>query len=212
MPVPAAYKEAAGDWKPAAPQAAAQDRGPWWIVFQDADLNALEDKVTAAIQDLKAAVARYDEARAAASVARAGLFPIVTADADVSRIRNSQTIAEQRSSKPFTNYQIGADLSYEIDVWGRVRNAVAAGQNRADASAADVATMDLSLHAELATDYFSLRGDDASQKLLDETVVAYQKALELTQRRHDGGVAAQADVDQAKRSLAMRKRWRRICG
>ncbi len=202
QPSPAAFKEAAGTWKAAAPADAAP-RGAWWTDFGDVQLNALEDQVTSANQDLRAAVARYQQARAAARVARADLFPNVEASAGLTREQVSRNRATYSSLQPhiYSDYTLGADVSYELDVWGRVRNAVAAARAQAQASAGDLATVDLVTHAELATDYFMLRSDDTRQALLDDTVSAYQKALELTQRRHDGGVAAAADVDQAETQL-----------
>ena len=194
------YKEA-GDWLPAAPDVANTARGPWWKAYGDADLDALEDKVTAANQDLKAALARYDEARAAAGVARAGYFPTVSATAGAARGRTSRTTETVAPVAESNNYIAGLDLTYEIDLWGRVRNQVAAGESRAQASAADLAAMDLSLHAELAMDYFTLRGADAAQDVVDQAVVSYEKALALTKYRHDGGVSSEADVDQAETQL-----------
>lgn len=198
-PVPEAYKEMDG-WKMAEP-ADAVERGAWWKVFKDDQLNALEDKVTSANQDLKAAVARYDQARALAAAAHAGYFPSLTGSASGVRQQVSANSLNSTSGALFNNYTAGVSAAYEIDIWGRVRNSVAAGERRAEASAADLAAMDLSLHAELAVDYFTLRGDDAAQAILDETIVAYQKAFELTQRRYQGGAAAAADVDQAQTQL-----------
>jgi len=198
--VPDNYKEA-GDWLPATPEYADHDTGPWWKAYHDEDMDALEDKVTNANQDLKAAVARWDEARAGASAARAGYFPTVSATASAGRERLSHNVAQISPVTQFNDYQVGGDVSYELDVWGRVRNTVKAGETRADASAADLAAMDLSLHGELAMDYFALRAQDATQKIVDETVVAYQKALDLTKARHEGGAAAEADVDQAETQL-----------
>jgi NodT family efflux transporter outer membrane factor (OMF) lipoprotein len=202
-PSPAAFKEvAAGDWKPAEPADAAP-RGAWWTEFSNAELDALEDRVTSANQDLKGAVARYQQARAAARVARADLFPNINANAGAIREQAARNRPLYSALQPhvYSDYTLTADMSYELDLWGRVRNNVAAVKAQAQASAGDLAAMDLSLHAELATDYFLLRSYDTRQALLDDTVSAYQKALELTQRRHDGGVAAEADVDQAETQL-----------
>jgi NodT family efflux transporter outer membrane factor (OMF) lipoprotein len=205
LPMPDSYKEAAGGWLPAAPEMAAANRGAWWEVYKDTDLNALEEKVTAANQDLKAALAQYDEARALSDVAHAGYFPTITAGADPARRRLSRTVASPDSKTQFNDFLAGTNLSYEVDVWGRVRNAVKAGETRAQASASDLAAVDLSLHAELATDYFSLRGADAAQKIVDETVVAYEKALKLTKSLHDGGAAPEVDVDRAETQLESAK-------
>ena len=210
---PAEFKESK-DWKPAAP-ADAVKRGEWWKLFDDEALNGLEAQVADANQSLKAAVARLDNARAETREARADLFPTVNGDVGYTRLHNSRSIAGSTTatsdavttsgsevlseSKARRNdYLLGADLTYEIDVWGRVRNEVAAAGDRAEASAADLATIDLSAHAELATDYFALRGDDNAQKILDQTVEAYGQALDLTKRRFAGGVISETDVDQAE--------------
>src|SRR6202012_2612753 len=106
--------------------------------------------------------------------------------------------------RPLTTYNdmlFNLDISYEVDLWGRVRNSVNSAEFKEQASAGDLASLDLSTHAELASDYFTLRGDDAQQSILDQTVVAYRKAYELTARRHDGGAAAESDVDQAQDQL-----------
>lgn len=201
MPIPEAYKEAPGEWQKADPEKAAQERGPWWQVYNDPTLNALEEKLLVANQDVKAAVARYDQARALLSVARASYFPAVNADAGASRQRFSQTAAELRASKPFNDFQFAGDVSYELDLWGRVRNRVKAGEGRAEASKAELAALRLSLQAELAMNYFSLRGLDQQQALVDQTVLAYEKALKLTQSRFQGGAAPQMDVDRADAQL-----------
>ena len=193
---PPAFKEAAG-WMTAQPADAAP-RGKWWEIFGDAELNALEEKVGTGNQDLKAALARYEEARAGARAARAAYFPTVSGNAQDFRERSSPNFSAITTGKPYNDNLVEADFSYEIDVWGRVRNAVSQAQNLAKASGGDRAAVDLSLHAELAADYFALRGDDAEQVVLDDTVTAYGKALELTRNRFAGGVAAEADVDQSE--------------
>jgi NodT family efflux transporter outer membrane factor (OMF) lipoprotein len=195
------YKEANG-WKVAQP-ADDSARGPWWTVFGDPQLNALEDRVAGSNQNLKAAYARYEQARAQARQARADYFPSIGVDANATRQRQSTTRATSRPGAPavFNDYLLDADLSYEIDLWGRVRNEVEAGKDAAQASAADLAGLDLATHAELAMDYFSLRADDSTQALLDEAVGAYGKALQLTQNLHRGGAASAVDVDQAQTQL-----------
>ena len=194
------YKEA-GDWLPVKTDKAAMDKGAWWEAFGDPVLNGLENKVTTANQDLKVAVAQYDEASAAAAYARADFFPTVTADAQTGRQRTSRTSSGFRTLGPSNTFLAGGQLSYELDLWGRVRNGAKAGEKRAEAAAADVAAVDVSLHAELAMDYFALRGQDAAEKVVDEAVGSYQKAFELTKSRFAGGVAPQADVDQAETQL-----------
>lgn len=198
---PPAYKEI-GDWKPAQP-IDAQPRGAWWTQFGDATLDALEARVTDSNQDLKGAIARLQEARAEARVARADLFPTVTVGPTLTRQRVSVNgpLYKPGAEPTGNDFLLEADLSYEIDVWGRVRNAVSAAKASAQASAADLVTLDLSTHAELATDYFSLRGADRQQLLLDRTVEDYTKALQLEQNLYNGGAAALSDLVQAQAQL-----------
>jgi NodT family efflux transporter outer membrane factor (OMF) lipoprotein len=207
LAVPTNYKEAAADanranadWQSAAPADTAP-RGPWWEIYRDPVLNGLEGQVTSANQDIKAAIARFDQARAAASLARTAYFPTVTGNAEGTREQISKAIANARPMNQYNDFSLGADLSYEVDLWGRVRNSVAAAKDTAQASEADLAAVDLASHAELATDYFTLRGDDARIKTQDAAVVAYSEALDLTRSRYTGGAAAEADVDQAEAQL-----------
>ena len=201
-PNAATFKES-GDWMKGEPAAAAADA--WWKVYGDAQLNALEDQVTAANQNLKAAVAQYDQARAQVDIARAAYFPAITGDVSATRQRNSHTVANPSSVNIYNDFTGGADLSYEIDLWGRVRNTVAANKDQAEANADDLADVTLSLHADLASDYFALRGDDEAQLILDHTVRDYEKALQLTQDRFKGGASPESDVDQAETQLANAK-------
>jgi NodT family efflux transporter outer membrane factor (OMF) lipoprotein len=202
-PAAAAYAEA-GDWIEAAP-ADAVPRGAWWTVFHDDALNALESQVTAANQGLKAALARLDAARAQTRIARAGYFPTISASGAVTRSQTSINSPDYNPAKPATgnDYLAGLDFSYELDLFGRVRSAVAGARASEQATAGDVATLDLGIHAELASDYFTLRGLDAQQELLDRTVADYSKALELTDNLYRGGAAAIADVQQAAAQLEL---------
>jgi NodT family efflux transporter outer membrane factor (OMF) lipoprotein len=193
---PLAYKEA-GDWIEAKPADDAA-RGPWWQAFGDKRLDELEDEVTTANQNLKAALARYDEARAALGVARADYFPTVTGNAGASRQKLSGTTANVSGHRGFNDFLLGANASYEIDLWGRVRNEVAAAEGKTEASKADLADIALSLHAELAADYFALRGFDAMQDILDHTIEVDRKALDLVRERLKGGIATAGDVAQAE--------------
>lgn len=200
--VPADFKENA-DWKQAQP-ADARVKGKWWEVYQDSQLNSLEEKVDVSNQSLKAAQAQFLEARAALRITRSGLFPTVTANPVISRDRVSanRPLAVTGGTTNYSDFQFPAvDASYEADVWGRVRRTVEASRSEAQASAADLASVGLSLHAELAMDYFQLRGLDAQKQLLDSTVQSYQKALDLTQSRYTGGLASAVDVAQAQTQL-----------
>jgi NodT family efflux transporter outer membrane factor (OMF) lipoprotein len=201
VPPAESYKEA-GEWKMAQPRDM-DSRGDWWSVFADSDLDALETKVGAANQNLQAAVARLDQARAQTRIQRAGLFPTLNVASSATRSRASVNSPRFLPGlEPVGgNFDLEADLSYEFDVWGRVRNSVKSAKASQQASAADLATLDLSVHAELASDYFALRGDDALQGLLDKTVEDYTKSLQLTQNLYAGGAAAVADVEQARAQL-----------
>jgi len=200
-PAAPAFKEAEG-WKQAAPADTAA-RGAWWEVYGDAGLNALEQKVGAGNQSLQAALARLQQARAQTRFAGAAQAPTVSAQTGVTR---SRTSVNGPTYKPGTdpvgnNYNLGLDFSYELDVFGRVRSQVSAAEASQQASAADLATLDLSLHAELASDYFALRSYDAQQQLLDRTVEEYSKALELNENLFKGGARAAIDVEQARAQL-----------
>src|ERR1700691_4328124 len=200
--VPADYKES-NDWKVAQPSAEAI-KGKWWEVYKDPLLNTLEEKIDVSNQSLKAAQAQFLQARAAVRISRSFLFPTVTADPAIARERFSQNrpLGVVGNTQTFNDFQVpGIDASYELDVWGRVRRTVEQSRSQAQASAADLASVGLSLHAELAMDYYQLRGLDTQKQLLDSTVVAYQKALDLTQTRFKGGLASDVDVAQAQTQL-----------
>ncbi|HWW32472.1 MAG TPA: efflux transporter outer membrane subunit [Steroidobacteraceae bacterium] len=198
---PDSYKEL-GDWKVATP-ADATPRGAWWTMFGDEDLNQLESRASNANQSVKAALARLDEAHAATRIARAGYFPTIDAQASATRQRASVNAPgyAQGSNPNYNTFVVGGDLSYEIDLFGRIRNTVAGARATEQATAGDAATLGLAVHAELATDYFSLRGLDAQQQLLDRTVADYAKALDLTRNLYQGGAAALSDVQLAQAQL-----------
>ncbi|RAK60553.1 RND transporter [Phenylobacterium hankyongense] len=198
------YKEL-GPWTPAAP-ADAQPRGVWWAMFSDPVLDDLEARVEKANPDLAAAAAAYDQANALTAQARAGLFPELDGGALTQDTHRSDN-APLRTGGP-NNYaanQVGVSLAYELDLWGRVRNLVAASGDRAQASAADLQSVRLSLQAALADDYLALRSLDAQDRLLRDTAGAYARALQLTQVLHDGGAATGLDVGRAQTQLSTAK-------
>ena len=218
VPMTAAYKEDQG-WKLARP---GDDipRGKWWEIFGDPQLNALEEQVAEANQNVKVAEARFRQARAMIQFFRAGLFPMVTAGASANSVRNSTvrpfgtpssgassetsggtTTGTSSSGASTGEFLANGDISYEIDLWGRIRRSVTAAREEAQATAADLETAKLSLQAELATDYFELRSADAQQRLLNDTVKAFDEALQLTTRRFEGGAAPKSDVAQARTQL-----------
>ena len=198
--VPASYKEV-GPWQPAQPADAAA-RGPWWQQFADPTLDGLEQKIDGANPDLAAAVARYDQARAVAVEAEAGLYPQISAGASsIANRQSSRRPLRVGGPNQYTANTLDAQASYEVDLWGDVRNRGAACRALAQASAADLATVRLSLEAELASDYFTLRGLDADAKLLSDTVAAFQKALDLTQTLLNGKIVPGTDVSRAETQL-----------
>ncbi|HEY3597510.1 MAG TPA: efflux transporter outer membrane subunit [Paraburkholderia sp.] len=201
-PAAATYKELEGTgWKAARP-ADAELRGAWWEVYQDPALNALEEQVAPANQNVKAAEARFRSARATVAQFRSNFFPIITYSADYSRTRSSGNIRfKSDSGRTLGDYLVGADATWEPDLWGRVSRSVEGAKANAQASAADVQSALLSMQAELATDYFELRGIDREQQLLDDTIRAYKEAVDLTQNRYNGGIATDADVAQAQTQL-----------
>ncbi len=198
---PPAYKEV-GDWKPAQPN----DQnlgGEWWTIFQDPQLDALEQQVNVSNQNLKAATAQYQQARAALRYNRADYYPTVTVDPAATRTRvssNAPTNTILRGAT-YNDFVLPFDVSYQADVWGRVRKTVESYREQAQASAADLATVNLSMHADLAVDYFEARSLDAEEQLLNSTVKEYEQALELNENRFQGGIASEVDVEQAKTIL-----------
>lgn len=198
-PLPPAFKENA-DWKAAQP-ADQIARGTWWQVFHDPQLDALEARIDVSNESLKAQQARFAQARAAVAINRAGQYPQVTTSPQISAGTQSGNRPNATIHQNVSDFILPVDFSYEVDVWGRVRQSVAAARAAAQASAADVEFVRLSLHAELALDYFQLRSLDAEQALLDDSVAAFQRALELTRNRFAGGIASQADVALAETQL-----------
>ena len=195
----AAFKENA-NWKPAEPRDA-DVRGAWWEMFGDPTLAALEQRIDVSNQTLKAAEAQFAAARASVRGSRANLFPQVASAPAVSTARSSANRAFASFHDPFNDIVAPLDASYEADVWGRLRGIVEAGRTAAQATAADLETARLSVHAELAIDYFALRGLDREQQLLNAAVDAFAQALDLTQNRFRGGLASGADVAQAETQL-----------
>jgi NodT family efflux transporter outer membrane factor (OMF) lipoprotein len=194
---PAQYKEIQG-WRPAEPRDATP-RGAWWSVFGDAELDALLSRVNVSNQNIRVAEARFRQARAVADQARSALFPAVTASASATRGK-SPSLSNQPSFAvgAVNNYNVALNTSWELDLWGRVRRSVEAGEASFQASAAELETARLSARAALAQNYFALRVDDATRQLLEDTVAAYERTLVLTRNRYTAGVVAKVDVVQAE--------------
>ena len=199
--LPASFKAMAG-WTPAA-AADAQNRGQWWQAYGDPILIDLEAKTAAHNQTLAVALAAYDQSNALAAQVNAGRYPEIDAGGLDNRNRRSQGAPLRNGGvNQYSTTQLAASMAYEIDLWGRVRNQVTASKDQAQASAADLESVRLSLQAEVADDYIALRGLDAQQKLLRDTVDIYGRALELTQTRHEGGIASGLDVGRAQTQLS----------
>ena len=175
----------------------------WWEMFADNELNALEEQVDLSNQTVAQAEARYRQARALVVSAQAAYYPTVTLGVGVTREQNSPTVSPgpAKASPQFTEHTLPIDMSWEIDVWGRIRRTVESGEANAQASAADLAAAKLSAQAQLAQAYFQLRIVDAQKQLLDATVAADQKSLELTTNRYNSGVVSRGDVLQAETQL-----------
>ncbi len=206
IPVPTQYKEAAAalpGWTTASPMDASA-RGAWWVAYDDPVLTDLETRAEAASPTLAAALARYDEARAQVGIAAAAEVPEVDAGASITRERVAAHAPGNTLGVPVNNTDkvIEGTLSYDVDLWGRIRNTVKAAKANAAASNADLASARLSLQASVADAYVRLRGLDARADLLRRTVEAYNRAYELVSTRHAGGIAAGMDVSRARSTLA----------
>jgi NodT family efflux transporter outer membrane factor (OMF) lipoprotein len=178
-------------------------RGKWWEIYHDPQLNQLEERIATSNQSLRQALETYLAARDQVAAARSALYPTLSAGPSVSRNDISANGPSYSAGKPttYTDLSIGGQASWEPDFWGRIRRTVEAAHASSQASAADLAAVDLSLHAEMAADYFELRGLDSETKLLQATVTDLERQLDLTQRRLEGGVATDVDVAQAKTQL-----------
>lgn len=211
---PAAYKEtgaptvvpppnpANGSWKPANPSDSML-RGKWWEVFNDPQLNQYEERAASVNQQMRQALETYLAARDQVAVVRANLYPMLSAGPGFTHYSNSRNkpLASATSPTSYNDLTLGGQGGWEPDFWGKVRRSVEQAQENAQASAADLANVQLSLEAELAADYFQLRGLDSQVDLLKRTVADLERELQLTQQRLSGGVATDMDVAQAQTQL-----------
>jgi NodT family efflux transporter outer membrane factor (OMF) lipoprotein len=204
-PMPSAFGDAAvtnaGNWKTAEPSAHLP-RGSWWELYDDPELDRLEGLAAANNQQIAVALANLDQARASLSVARADFLPQISSSGSATRQRTSAnaspTSAATGKSITFNNFNVSADASWELDLWGRIRRQIEVAHATFTASADDLESVKLSVQAQLAIDYFALQSLDAQYALLQKTSIAYARALELTQNRHQGGIASDLDVAQAE--------------
>jgi NodT family efflux transporter outer membrane factor (OMF) lipoprotein len=203
--VPDTFKEMEG-WKTGQPQDSLR-RGSWWKIFNDSILDSLENQAALSNQTIVVAEAQYRGARAAVRASRAGYFPSLGAQASYSRAQRSTTMGatnatvQGNSATTYSDYLLSGDVSWEPDIWGRVRRLVQANKAQAQASAADLESVKLSIQAALAQDYFQLRIVDEQKRILDSAVTVYQDFFDLTTKRYKSGVAAQADILQAQTQL-----------
>jgi len=201
VPAGDAYKEI-GPWTQAQP-ADRLPRDSWWALYGNAELDGLEKRLIDGNPTLAAALANYAQARALADQARAGLFPTLSLNGSAARNRESINAPLRGPTTPtyFNTNTLGGSVSYELDLWGQIRNEVAAGEANAAASAADLENARLSLIAQLVDDYIQLRSLDRDSAIFDDTVQNFTRALELTVQRHDAGIAPGLDVAQAQTQL-----------
>lgn len=206
LPLAPMYSEAlpaAPGWKTAQPQ---EDklRGDWWALFADSELAALEVQVPQANPNVRAAEANLRQARAAIRINRADLFPFVGTSPVLSNNRvsaNNPAGAPGARGRTFGTFTLPLQVSYEADLWGRIRRNITSAREQFQASAADLETVKLSLQAELAGNFFQARLLDAQKEILGNNVAAFQKAFELTTNRYNGGIASKAEVAQAETQL-----------
>jgi NodT family efflux transporter outer membrane factor (OMF) lipoprotein len=201
---PQAYKELpppnspqAAEWAPAQPNDALA-RGKWWEIYNDSELNGLEEQVSISNQNVIAAEAQFREAKFAVKIARSNLYPTVTTSPTIENTRSPLTTG---ITTTLTGYELPVDVSYQADLWGSIRRGIRASAETAQVSDAQLENARLSYQSELAQDYFELRGTDGEKQLLDTTVKSYQDYLKLTQDRFNSGVASGADVAQAQTQL-----------
>jgi NodT family efflux transporter outer membrane factor (OMF) lipoprotein len=199
---PPAYKESQG-WKVAQPSDGAL-KGKWWEIFNDAELNALEEKVVVSNQNIASSAAAFFAARDQVKEARSQLFPTVTVGPSITNSRQPRPAGTSGSANPSTistAYLLPVDATWQPDLWGRVRNTISAAAYGAQVSAADLENTRLTVESEVAVDFFQLRGQDSLKQLLDSTVVAYQESLDLTRALYETGIDSDESVAQAETQL-----------
>jgi len=196
-PPPADWKEMQG-WKQAQPNEGAK-RGKWWEVYNDPELNTLEEQVSISNQNVLAAEAQFREAKFAVRIARSNLFPTISITPTIVNSRSSSHVAFSTGQQ--TTYDLPSEVSWQADTWGSIRRSILSSAEAAQVSAAQLENARLSYQAELAQDYFELRGTDGEKELLETTVKSYQDYVKLTQDRFNSGVASGSDVAQAQTQL-----------
>lgn len=221
VPVAAAYQNGSGQSAPSPVAATGQDsrlwqaaqpsdqlpRDHWWQSYHDAQLDQLQQRLLANNADLAAALAHFRQAQAFDLQSRSALFPTVSTNANGQRDRESDTKPLRGSTSPadYNSFTVGAEVDYEVDLWGRVRNTVEAAKDETLAANADLASAQLSLQTQLVDNYIQLRGLDRQIALFQQSIDAFQKALKLTQTLHTGGIVSGLDVARAQSQLSSAK-------
>jgi NodT family efflux transporter outer membrane factor (OMF) lipoprotein len=204
MPAPPAYSDNGhnGNWTDAKP-ADDVDRGPWWAIYQDEKLNALEQQCATANQNIAAALHAYEQAHDLVRENKASLYPTVSLGgyANRNRISNTKPLRPANSAQDYWDFLIPLNITWEPDLWGGIRRQIESSAANAQASAADLANTRLSLQGMLAVTYLQIRGIDLQSQLLRSSIDAFSEALKLTQDRLTGGLASESDVEQAKAQL-----------
>jgi len=204
VPAPPAYSDNGrnGDWSAATP-ADATDRGAWWAIYRDPELNDLEQRCATANQSIAAALHAYEQAHDLVRENRSSLYPTVSIGGAASRNRISNTtpLRPQGTAADYWEFLIPLNISWEPDLWGGIRRQIQSSAANAQASAADLANTRLSLQGMLAVTLFQLRGLDLQAQLLRTTLDAYTQTLQLTQARLKGGLSTESDVAQAQAQL-----------
>lgn len=202
--IPATFQGVTNQWKVATPSAHLP-RGIWWEVFRDSELNRLEKLASTHNQQLAASVASFEQARALVSVSKAGYFPQLSFAPSYNRQRTSANQSSRGSSAgasyTYNTFNVPLDASWELDLWGRVRRAVEGSRARMNASLDDLEALRLTIQAEIAIDYFTLRSFDEQRRLFIETAATYRRSLELTQNRRKSGIVSDLDVSEAETQL-----------
>jgi NodT family efflux transporter outer membrane factor (OMF) lipoprotein len=215
LQAPAQFKQIEG-WTQAKP-GDALERGSWWQLYGDNELNGLVERLNISNQNLAASEAQYRQARALVRGTRAALYPNLSSSAGASRSTQGASSSSNTTSSSgiSTRYDLSLNAAWELDIWGKLRRNLEASQADYQASAAELASLKLSLQSELVQNYLQLRVLDEQQRLLDATVVAYARSLQLTENQYNAGIVPKSDVTQALTQLrsteaqAIDLKWRR---
>ena len=205
LQIPTQFKQIEG-WTQAKP-GDVLERGSWWQLYGDAELNALVERLNISNQNLAASEAQYRQARALVRGARAAFYPSLSSSAGASRSgqgtgsQSTSSSTNSNSSGVSSSYDLSLNAAWELDIWGKLRRSLESSRAGFEASAADLAALKLSLQSELVQNYLQLRVLDDQQRLLDATVAAYARSLKLTQNQYNAGIVPKSDVSQALTQL-----------